>query len=148
MCIRDRVTALVYIAAFAPDEGESVRTFNGDPNAPGSPLVSAPGGFLFQGRSGFHHAFGADLPAADAAFLADAQVPFAVAAMDQQVTTPAWRSKRSWFLIATEDRMIAPSAQRAMAQRAGATTREIAASHAVYMSQPAETAAFIAQACV
>ena len=134
----DKVMAVVYIAAFAPDKGESVRTFYGDPNAPGSPLVSAPGGFLFQDRLGFHNSFGADLPTADAAFMADAQVPFAVEAMDEPVTDPAWRSKPSSYLIATEDRMIAPSAQRAMAQRAGATTVEVAASHAVYMSQPAQ----------
>ncbi len=145
--IHAKVTALVYIAAFAPDRGESVRTLNGDPNRPGSPLVSAPGGFLFQDRLGFHNSFGADLPAADAAFLADAQVPFAVEAMDQPITNPAWRRKPSSFLIATEDHMITPSAQRAMAQRAGATTVEVAASHAVYMSQPAQTAALIRLAC-
>ncbi|MEV3903420.1 alpha/beta hydrolase [Mycobacterium sp. NPDC050551] len=143
-----KVAALAYIAAFAPDEGESVRTLNGDPDAPGSPLVSASGGFLFQDRSGFHRSFGADLPAADAAFLADAQVPFALAAMEQPVTSPAWRSRRSSFLIATRDQMIAPSAQRAMALRAGADSVEVAASHAVYMSQPAQTAAMIRQACV
>jgi pimeloyl-ACP methyl ester carboxylesterase len=144
----DNVLAVVYIAAFAPDKGESVRTFHGDPNAPGSPFVSAPGGFLFQDRLGFHDWFGADLPAADAAFMADAQVPFAVEAMEEPVTNPAWRSKPSSYLIATEDRMIEPSAQRAMAQRAGATTVEVAASHAVYMSQPAQTAALIRQAWI
>jgi pimeloyl-ACP methyl ester carboxylesterase len=142
----DKVAALVYIAAFAPDKGESVRTINGDPNAPGSPLVSAPGGFLFQDRMGFHNSFGADLPVADTAFLADAQVPFAVEAMDQPVTNPAWRSKPSWFLIATEDHMITKSNQRAMAQRAGATAVEVPASHAVYMSRPAQTASVIRQA--
>jgi pimeloyl-ACP methyl ester carboxylesterase len=143
----DKVVALVYIAAFAPDKGESVRTFYGDPNAPGSPLVSAPGRFLFQDRLGFHNWFGADLPTADAAFMADAQVPFAVEAIDEPVTDPAWRRKPSSYLIATEDRMIAPSTQRAMAQRAGATTVEVPASHAVYISQPAQTAALIRQAC-
>jgi pimeloyl-ACP methyl ester carboxylesterase len=143
----DKVVAVVYVAAFVPAEGESVRTFHGDPDAPESPLVSAPGGFVFQDRAGFHQSFGADLPAADAAFMADAQVPFAVAAMEEPVTDPAWRSKRSWYLVATEDRMITPSAQRAMAMRAGADTVEVAASHAVYMSQPARTAALIRQAC-
>ena len=144
----DKVTALVYIAGFAPDKGESVQALGGDPDAPGSPIVPAPGGFLFQDRATFHTSFGADLPAADAAFLADAQVPFAEEAMGQPVSDPAWRSKPSSFLIATEDQMIAPSAQRAMAQRAGATTTEVAASHAVYMSQPAQTAASIRQACI
>jgi pimeloyl-ACP methyl ester carboxylesterase len=143
----NNVMALVYIAAFVPDKGESVRTFYGDPNAAGSPLVSAPGGFLFQDRLGFHKWFGEDLPAADAAFMADAQVPFSMRAIEDRVTDPAWRHKPSSYLIATEDRMIAPSTQRAMAQRASATTVEVAASHAVYMSQPTQTAALIRRAC-
>jgi pimeloyl-ACP methyl ester carboxylesterase len=142
----DKVVALGYIAAFVPDRGESVRTFHGDPNAPGSPLVSAPGGFLFQDRVRFHNSFGADLATADAAFVADAQVPFAVEALEEPVTDPAWRSKPSSYLVATEDRMIPASTQRFMAQRAGATMVEVAASHAVYMSRPAQTAAFIRQA--
>ena len=83
-----KVTALAYIAAFAPDNGESVRTLNGDPNAKGSPIVPAPGGFLFLDRSGFHASFAGDLPASDAAFLADAQVPLGVDAMDQPSATP------------------------------------------------------------
>jgi pimeloyl-ACP methyl ester carboxylesterase len=108
--------------------------------------VSAPGGFIFQNWLGFHASFGADLSTADAAFMAAAQVPFAIEAMEGPVTDPAWRRKPSWYLIATEDRMITPSTQRAMAQRAGATTVEVAASHAVYMSQAAQTAALIRQA--
>jgi pimeloyl-ACP methyl ester carboxylesterase len=144
----DKVTALVYIAAFVPDKGESVDALGGNPDAQGSPIIPAPGGFLFQDRGRFHASFGADLPAADAAFMADSQVPWAVNAMTEPVTEPAWRSKPSWYLIATHDRMIPASAQRAMAQRAGATTAEVAASHAVYMSQPREVAAFIRLACV
>jgi pimeloyl-ACP methyl ester carboxylesterase len=143
----DKVTALVYIAAFAPDRGESVKVLGGDPDTPGLPIVPAPGGVLFQDRAKFHASFGADLPAADARFMADSQVPWAVNAMAGPVTEPAWRDKPSWYLVATEDRMISPSAQRAMAQRAGATTGEVAASHAVYMSQPRAVAAFIRQAC-
>src|SRR4051812_39641405 len=114
----DKVTALVYVAAFVPKEGESVKALGGDPNAPGSPIVPAPGGFFFQGRARFHSSLGADLPAADAAFMADSQVPWAVDAMAWPITEPAWRRKPSWYLIATEDRMIPSSAQRAMAQRA------------------------------
>jgi pimeloyl-ACP methyl ester carboxylesterase len=144
----DKVTALVYIAAFVPDEGESVKSLGGDPGAPGSPIVAGPGGFLFQDRTKFHDSFGADLPAADAEFMANSQVPWAVDAMVGQVSEPAWRSKPSWYLIATQDRMIPPSAQRAMAQRAGATTVEVAASHAVYMSQPHAVTALIRQASV
>ena len=144
----DKVTALVYIAAFAPDKGESVKALGGDPTAPGSPIVAAPGGFLFQERGKFHNSFGADLLGADAVFMADSQVPWAVDAMVWPVTEPAWRGKPSWYLIATEDRMIPLSAQRAMAKRAGATTVEVAASHAVYMSQPRAVAALIRKACV
>jgi pimeloyl-ACP methyl ester carboxylesterase len=144
----DKVTALVYIAAFAPDAGESVKALGGDPDAPGSPIVAGPGGFLFQDRAKFHNSFGADLPAADAEFMAESQVPWAVDAMTWPVAEPAWRGKPSWYLIATEDRMIPPSAQRAMAQRSGATTVEVAASHAVYMSQPHAVAALIRRASV
>jgi pimeloyl-ACP methyl ester carboxylesterase len=103
---------------------------------------------LFRDQARFHSSFGADLPAADAEFMADSQVPWQVDAMAGPVTEPAWRSKPSWYLIATEDRMIAPSAQRAMAQRASATKVEVAASHAVYMSQPRAAAAFIRLAYV
>ena len=144
----DKVAALVYIAAFAPDAGESVKALGGDSDAPGSPIVAGPGGFLFQDRMKFHDSFGADLPAADAEFMADSQVPWAVDAMSSAVTEPAWRSKPSWYLVATEDRMVPPSAQRAMAQQAGATTVEVAASHAVYMSQPRAVADLIRRACV
>jgi pimeloyl-ACP methyl ester carboxylesterase len=144
----DKVTALVYIAAFVPDEGESVGALGGDPATPGSPIVPAPGGFFVQDRAKFPTSFGADLPAALAVFMADSQVPWGMDAMTEPVTEPAWREKPSWYLIATEDRMIPPSAQRAMAQRAGATMVEVAASHAVYMSQPRAVAALIQRACL
>jgi pimeloyl-ACP methyl ester carboxylesterase len=143
----DNVAALVYIAAFAPDSGESVKALD-DPGAAGSPIVGAPGGFYFQDREKFHASFGADLSAGDAVFMADSQVPWGADAMTGTVTEPAWRVKPSWYLVATEDRMITPAAQRAMAQRACATTVEVAASHAVYMSQPQAVAAVIRKACV
>jgi pimeloyl-ACP methyl ester carboxylesterase len=146
----DKVAALVYIAAFAPDKGESVNTLIAEatPGAPASPILPPAGGFMFQDRAKFPGSFAGDLPAADAAFMADSQVPYGVDALAEPVTEPAWRSKPSWYLIATEDHMIPPSAQRAMAQRAGATTVDVAASHAVYMSQPAAVAALIRQARV
>lgn len=144
----DKVTSLVYIAAFVPDEGESVQALGGAPDAPGSPIVSAPGGVMFQDRALFHRSFGADLPVADAKFMADSQVPWGTQAMSEPVSAPAWRVKPSWYLIATEDRMITTSVQRAMADRAGATTAEVAASHAVYISQPSAVADFIRRACV
>jgi pimeloyl-ACP methyl ester carboxylesterase len=143
----DKVAALVYIAAFAPDEGESVRALVGDPAAPGSPIVTVAEGLWCQDRAKFHSSFGADLPAEDAAFLADSQVPWGDDAMAGPITDPAWRGRPSWYMVATEDRMIPPAAQRTMAQRAGATTVEVAASHAVYMSRPDAVAALIVRAC-
>jgi pimeloyl-ACP methyl ester carboxylesterase len=146
----EKVETLVYIAAFALDKGESVNTLIADPppGAPTSPILPPAGGFLFQDRAKFHDSFAGDLPAADAAFMADSQVAWGVDALAGPVTEPAWHSKPSWYLIATEDHMIPPSAQRAMAQRAGAATVDVAASHAVYMSQPAAVAALIRQAHV
>ncbi len=141
-----KVTALVYVAAFVPDRGESVQALGGEPDAAGSPIVRAAGGFMFQDRERFHASFGADLSAGDAVFMADSQVPWGVGAMTGLVTEPAWRDTPSWYLIATEDQMITASAQRTMARRADATTVEVAASHAVYMSQPSAVAALIRQA--
>ena len=142
----DKVSALVYIAAFTPDAGESVKALGGNPDAPGSPIVVAPDGFMFQDRPKFPSSFGADLPVADAEFMADSQVPWGMDAMTEPVTEPAWRYKPSWYLVATEDRMIPAAAQRAMAQRAGATAVEVAASHAVYITQPRAVADLIRQA--
>jgi pimeloyl-ACP methyl ester carboxylesterase len=146
----DKVTALVYIAAFAPDKGESVETLvaGAAPGSSTSPILPPTGGFMFQDRAKFPGEFGGDLPAADAAFMADSQVPWGVDALAEPVIEPAWHSKPSWYLVATEDYMISPSAQRAIAQRAGAATVDVAASHAVYMSQPAAVAAIIRQASV
>jgi pimeloyl-ACP methyl ester carboxylesterase len=143
----DKVAALVYLSAFAPDKGESVNTLIGQatPGAATSPILPPAGGFLFQDRAKFYHSFGADLPAADAAFMADSQVPWGVDALAEQVSEPAWRSKPSWYLITTEDQMIPPPNQRAMAQRAGAAMVDVAASHAVYLSHPGAVAALIRQ---
>ena len=142
------VAALVYIAAFAPDKGESVNTLIADPppGAPVPPILPPQDGFLFLDRDKFAASFAADLPAAKAAFMADSQVPWGVDALGGAVTEPAWRTKPSWYLVATDDRMIPPPAQRAMAERAGATVTETPGSHAVYVSNPAAVAAVIAQA--
>ena len=140
-----KVTALVYIAAFAPDAGESVASLiaNPPPGAPTPPILPPRDGFLFLDRSKFHASFAADVDADKAAFMAYSQVPWGVGALDGAVTTPAWRSKPSWYLVATEDGMIPPPAQRMMAQRAGATTIETPGSHAIYVSQPRTVAALI-----
>jgi pimeloyl-ACP methyl ester carboxylesterase len=139
------VAALVYIAAFAPDKGESVNTLIADPppGAPVPPILPPQDGFLFLDREKFAASFAGDVPSAQAAFMADSQVPWGVGALDGSITDPAWRSKPSWYLVATDDRMIPPDAQRAMATRAGATTTETPGSHAVYVSNPDAVATVI-----
>lgn len=144
----DRVAGLVYITAFAPDRGESVSTLiaNPPPGAPVPPILPPVDGFLFLDRDKFAESFAADLPAADAAFMADSQVPWGVEALNGTISDPAWRIKPSWYLIATDDRMIPPPAQHAMSERAGATVTEQAGSHSIYLSQPSATAELIKQA--
>jgi pimeloyl-ACP methyl ester carboxylesterase len=142
------VAALVYVAAFAPDKDESVGSLiAGFPaDGPQPPILPPRDGFLLLDRDKFHAAFAADLPDRQAAFMADAQVPWNVESPTGTVTDPAWRTKPSWYLATSEDRMIPPSAQHAMAERIGATVSEVAASHSVYVSQPDAVATLIAQA--
>jgi pimeloyl-ACP methyl ester carboxylesterase len=142
------VVALVYIAAFVPDQGESVETLIADPppGAPVPPILPPQDGFLFLDREKFHDSFAADVSAGDAAFMAASQVPWGVEALSGTISEPAWRSKPSWYLIATEDRMIPPPAQREMSGRAGSTVEEVAGSHAIYVSQPKAVASLIEKA--
>jgi pimeloyl-ACP methyl ester carboxylesterase len=144
----ERVAGLAYIAAFAPDAGESVNALIADPppGTPVPPILPPVDGFLFLDREKFADSFAADLPAGEAAFMADSQVPWGVEALNGAVTEPAWRSKPSWYMVATDDRMIPPPAQRAMSERAGATVVEAAGSHSIYVSQPQATAELIKQA--
>jgi pimeloyl-ACP methyl ester carboxylesterase len=144
----ERVAGLVYIAAFVPDAGESVTTLIADPppGAPVPPILPPVDGFLFLDRDKFADSFAADLPAELAAFMADSQVPWGLEALNGAVSEPAWRSKPSWYLVASDDRMIPPPAQRAMSQRAGSTVVEAPGSHSIYVSQPRATAELIAQA--
>ena len=143
-----RVAGLVYIAAFAPDTGESVNTLIADPppGAPVPPILPPVDGFLFLDREKFAESFAADLPAEQAAFMADSQLPWGVEALNGAVTEPAWRSKPSWYLVATDDRMIPPPAQRFMSERAGTTVVEAPGSHSIYVSQPQAVADLIKQA--
>lgn len=142
------VARLAYIAAFAPDKGESVSTLIADPppGAPVPPILPPRDGFLYLDRDRFHAAFAADLPPRLTAFMADAQVPWGLDALNGAVTDPAWRHKPSWYLVATEDRMIPPLAQHTMAHRAGSTVLETIGSHAVYVSQPTAVTNLIHQA--
>jgi pimeloyl-ACP methyl ester carboxylesterase len=144
----ERVAGLVYIAAFAPDTGESVNALIADPppGAPVPPILPPQDGFLFLDREKFAASFAADVPASEAAFMADSQVPWGVEALNGAVSEPAWRSKPSWYLVATDDRMIPPPAQRAMAERAGAAVAEQPGSHSVYISQPQAVADVIKRA--
>src|SRR6266516_7205699 len=112
------VAALVYIAGFAPDEGESVNTLIADPppDAPVPPILPPQDGFLFLDREKFHDSFAADVSAEQAAFMADSQVPWGVDALSGTISEPAWRSKPSWYLLTTDDKMIPSAAQRLMAK--------------------------------
>ncbi|KPH98952.1 alpha/beta fold hydrolase [Streptomyces mirabilis] len=142
------VAALAYIAAFAPDTGESVSSLIADPppGAPVPPILPPQDGFLFLDRDRFAASFAADVPEKLAAFMADSQVPWGVEALAGAVSEPAWQNKPSWYLVATDDHMIPPAAQRAMSERAKAIVSETPGSHAVYVSRPAVVAAVIAQA--
>jgi pimeloyl-ACP methyl ester carboxylesterase len=143
-----KVQALVYIAAFAPDKGESVQALIKDPppGAPVPPILPPQEGFLFLDRAKFAASFAADVAPEKAAFMADAQVPWGVEALSGTISEPAWKKKPSWYLVATDDRMIPPPAQRQMSKRAGATVVEAKGSHAIYVSQPAAVAALIDRA--
>ncbi|MDK2768855.1 alpha/beta hydrolase [Sphingomonas koreensis] len=143
-----KVAGVVYIAAFAPDKGESVSSLiaNPAPGAPVPPILPPKDGFLFLDSVKFAASFAADVRPDLAAFMADSQVPWGVAALDGKVTAPAWRVKPSWYLVASEDKMIPPAAQRQMAARAGARVEEVAASHSLYVSKPAAVAAIIEKA--
>jgi len=142
------VAGLVYIAAFAPDAGESVSSLIANPpeGAPVPPINPPVDGFLFLDRAKFAASFAADVPADKAAFMADSQVPWGLDALGGAVTEPAWKSKPSWYLIATEDKMIPPPAQQFMSQRAGSTVVEEPGSHAIYVSKPEVVATLIKEA--
>jgi len=142
------VAAVVYIAAFAPDAGESVSSLiaNPPPGAPVPPILPPVDGFLFLDKAKFAAAFAADVRPDLATFMANSQVPWGVAALDGKVTEPAWKAKPSWYLVAADDKMIPPPAQRAMAERAGAVVSEAPGSHAIYVSSPKAAATVIEQA--
>jgi pimeloyl-ACP methyl ester carboxylesterase len=145
-----KVSKLVYIAAFAPDNGESVAALIKDPvpGAPVPPILPPQDGFLFLDKAKFAASFAADVEAGKAQFMADSQVPWGVGALEGAVSEPAWKNKPAWYLVATDDRMIPPAAQRFMSQRAGAKLDESAGSHAIYVSRPEPVAAVIKKAAL
>jgi pimeloyl-ACP methyl ester carboxylesterase len=145
-----KVSTLVYIAAFAPDAGESVDTLiaNPPPGAPVPPILPPQDGFLKLDSAKFAASFAADVEPALAQFMADSQVPWGVEALAAKVTTPAWKSKPSHYLVAGDDHMIPPPAQRQMAQRAGARVTETPGSHSVYVSHPGEVAKVVEEAAL
>jgi len=143
-----KVAGLVYITAFALDKGESVAALIKDPQpgAPVPPILPPQDGYLFLDRAKFPASFAADVEAEKAAFMADSQVPWGVEALSGEIREPAWKTKPSWYLIATDDKMIPPDAQRFMSKRAGSTVAEAKGSHAIYVSQPKAVAALVEQA--
>jgi pimeloyl-ACP methyl ester carboxylesterase len=143
-----RVAGLVYITAFAPDKGESVASLIKDPppGAPVPPILPPQDGYLLLDRAKFAASFAGDVEAEKAAFMADSQVPWGLEALGGEISQPAWKAKPSWYLIATDDKMIPPDAQRAMSKRAGSTVVEVKGSHAIYLSQPEAVAALVEQA--
>ena len=144
----EKVAALVYVTAFAPDTGESVNTLiAGFPqDGPQPPILPPVDGYLFLDREKFHEAFAGDVPADEARFMADSQVPWGLEALGGNVSEAAWRAKPSWYLHVTEDRMIPPAAQASMAERIGATVVETPGSHAIYVSRPSVVADLIRSA--
>ena len=142
------VKALVYITAFAPDAGESVKTLtsNPAPGAPVPPIVPPKDGYLMLDAAKFPASFAGDLPPRKAQFMAASQVPWGVNAYAGAITQPAWKSKPSWYLVVTDDQMIPVAVQRMMAKRANATVMETKGSHAIYVSNPKVVASIIEQA--
>jgi pimeloyl-ACP methyl ester carboxylesterase len=143
-----KVASVVYIAAFAPDAGESVSSLIKDP-PPGAavpPILPPQDGYLALDKAKFRASFAADVDADKAAFMADSQVPWGVEALNGAVSQPAWKTKPSWYLVATDDRMIPVAAQRFMSKRAGSIVVEKPGSHAIYVSRPDDVAALIKRA--
>ena len=142
------VKALVYVTAFGLDEGESLAALSQQGPAPAGASAVEPDahGYLWINRARFHEAFAADATDAEAAIMAVVQKPLNVAAFTGTCGVPAWKTIPSWYLQCTDDQMIPPPAQAAMAQRMGAVLRQVAASHAVFMAHPGEVAEIIGDA--
>ena len=143
-----KVANLVYICAFAPDQGESVNDLiNRAPaDAPAPPILPPTEGYLSLDKGKFAQSFAGDVDADAAAFMADSQVPWGVNALSETIDDPAWKNKPSWYLRTSQDRMIPPEMQQFMCERAGSTATEVDSSHSVYVSKPDAVAAFVEEA--
>ena len=143
-----KVRSLVYLAAYAPDAGESVSTLSEGPVPAGEqkgPLV-AEGNYLFVDRDKFPTSFAADVDAATTRFMGAAQLPFGLQAVQTKVDRVAWKTKPTYYVVTSEDHIIPPTVQRTMAKRSGAKVTEMKSSHAVMLSRPREVAAVIRSA--
>jgi pimeloyl-ACP methyl ester carboxylesterase len=143
-----KVKGLVYISAFAPDSGDSVKSLLSHPESgeSGPPILPPVDGFLLLDPTKFASAFAADVNPHVAAFMAASQVPWGVGALNATVADPAWKTKPAWYLVTKEDRMIPPRVQRMMAKRAHATVVEIHGSHSAFIARPKAAAALIERA--
>lgn len=145
-----KVAGLVYVAAFAPDTGESAGTLSAKPapDASKPPILPPEDGHLVLDKAGFRAAFAADVDPAVAAFMADSQTPWGLKAASGTIKHPAWQDKPAWYIVAKDDKMIPPSLQHSMAERAHAETTELVGSHAIYVSQPKAVAGVIEEAAL
>lgn len=143
-----KVKALVYVAGWVPDAGQSVFSLIGNLPAGSAqpPILPPQDGFIIVDPERFPDSFAQDVEPAKAKFMAIAQVPWGLEAANGTVSEPAWKSKPSWYLLTTEDRMIPPEGQRVMADHAGMRVTEVAGSHAVFMSRPEVVASMIEEA--
>lgn len=140
------VQRLVYVAAFQPDVGESLAKLGASMPPASKAVAPSKDGFLFIDPAAFHADFAADLPKAEAELMAASQLPVSLGAATAEIVTPAWKSKPSYAIVATQDRSINPDLERSMYKRSGATTVELKGSHAIYISQPKAVAEVIEQA--
>ena len=143
-----KVAGLVYIAGWVPDAGESISTLlkTLPADAPAPPILPPQDGLLFLDEAKFPASFAADVDPDKAAFMADAQLGWGVKALGGVISEAAWKTKPSWSLVATEDRMIPPDTQRSMSKRAGADVVEQKGSHAIFLSQPKAVVALVEKA--
>jgi pimeloyl-ACP methyl ester carboxylesterase len=141
-----KVAALVYIAAFAPDTGESCASIEKALPPASTGIKATDDGYFYIDPAAFHADFAADVPEAKADFMAISQVLISTDSFSSQIKTPAWKSKPTWYMVATGDRSINPDQERMMAKRAHAKTIEVKSSHVAYISHPKETAKLIEEA--